>query len=199
MSRYAVVVLIALMCRGDYAPATYYAPRTVSLQNIFGARPSGANLLWLSLWTDGWGVARAELTEPASPRFARLYNGVIADARTLGFQFRAPELTQTTVLAAKMIPLPPLIFFARHFMGPSRIQVNTEWVSQMSDEELRVLLAHELGHAIDAQTERVGHPLFVGAERLSIQLFADYIARLIAGNAQVDAFNAKYGIDFTGP
>jgi Zn-dependent protease with chaperone function len=106
---------------------------------------------------------------------------------------------QTTSLVEKLIPVPPLIFFARHFVGPNRIQVNTEWVAQMSDDELRVLLAHELGHAIDSQTERMGHPLFVGAEQLSIQFFADYIARLIAGNAQVDAFNAKYGIDFTGP
>ncbi len=199
MLRYAVIVLIALVCRGDLARGTHYAPQMVSLQSIFSARLSGTNLLWLSLWADGWGVARAELTEPASPRFAEIYNDVLADARALGFQFSAPELMQTTSLAAKMIPLPPLVFFARHFMGPNRIQVNTEYAMLMSDGELRVLLAHELGHAIDAQTERMGHPLFVGAEHLSIQFFADYIARLIAGNARVDAFNAKYGIDFTGP
>ena len=40
-------------------------------------------------------------------------------------------------------------------------------------------LAHELGHIIDAQTKRKGHPFFADKQNLDIQSFADAVKEVI--------------------
>ncbi len=42
-----------------------------------------------------------------------------------------------------------------------------------------VTMAHEMGHIIDYQTKRRGHPLFIGNENLDDQIMADLIGHAI--------------------
>lgn len=41
------------------------------------------------------------------------------------------------------------------------------------------ILAHELGHIIDWQSKRKGHPFFIGKENLNVQEFADAVKHVI--------------------
>ena len=45
-----------------------------------------------------------------------------------------------------------------------------------SDDDLRVLLAHEWGHILDGVTKRTGHPVFARVKRFDSEEFADFIA-----------------------
>ena len=151
-----------------------------------------STLLFLALWGDGPGGVRSELTEPASERLQRVYGEVLRDAVRWKFRFLPPALYQTNEFVPIFIPDPPICLYGRYFVGPNRILIEQSWAEKMTDTELRVLLAHELGHAIDCQTERIGHWSFPPVYLYGQQEFADHIARLLVGIDEVRSFNSKY-------
>lgn len=145
------------------------------------------------LWNDERGAIRARFSEPASAKLQEIFHGVVRDAGAQGFVFREPALSQTILAVEMFIPQnSKYVFYGRYFSGPNLILVNQQWTNTMTDTELRVLLAHELGHGIDAQTQRLGHPVFSEIYNLSTQEFADHIARLITGDEAVNAFQDAY-------
>ncbi len=190
----AVAVLSMLVVRGDGRPTPepLFVPWSTPLAGLHGFPTPASFRLWAALWGDGWGEVRANLTRPASERLATAYAEVLQRAVPWGFSFREPVLYETESYVPLFIPDPPATFYARYFVGPNRILVDSMSTAMMTDEELQVLLSHELGHAIDAQSERIGHWSFKDVYWMDEQQFADHIARLLNDNARVKAFNEKF-------
>lgn len=196
MTRRFVVLLLAVLMRGHgfsvLVPSETVmfvdldAPTSLSL-----AVPASLRL-YLALWGDGRGEVRSELTESASPRLQSIYGGIVRRARARQFKFRPPVLYQTKDIVPLFLPLPPIRIYGRYFVGPNRILVTKEWTDRMTDTELQVLLAHELGQAIDDQTERIGHRSFKSVYWFGSQEFADHIAELLVGVEAVAAFDRRY-------
>jgi Zn-dependent protease with chaperone function len=150
-------------------------------------------IVWTEVWFSYDGRARRELSEPAGERLRAPWRWVLERARKRGFTFRAPELRQTTSEYAFQVGLSdPLRLYGEAFPGANRILINSVTTSMMSEEDLRVLLAHELGHIIDDQTERVGHPVLERFAQLPRQPYADRIAGEIVGYPEALAFHRKY-------
>lgn len=198
MKRGFVVLLLAvLMCGHGFTVPVPVTTETVALADLdapvsMSLTIPASTRLWLELWGDGRGWVRSELTEPASPRLQGVYDIIVRRARARQFEFRPPALYQTKDILPLFLPLPPVRIYGRHFVGPSRILVCQEWTSRMTDTELQVLLAHELGHAIDDQTERVGHRSFKSVYLFGQQEFADHIAQLLVSIEAVAAFDRRY-------
>ncbi len=144
------------------------------------------------IWEDERGAIRVRFSERAPSKLVEVFRGVMRDAVALGFSFREPVLFQTIPEVEMFTPNSSYLFYGRYFSGPNLILVNQRWTKLMTDTELRVLLAHELGHGIDVQTQRLGHPVFSEIYNLSTQEFADHIARLITGDEAVNAFQDTY-------
>lgn len=192
---FAVLLLAVLTCGHGFEAPVQVAGASVAVPPPipFSFAPIPVSLqMWLALWSDGWGEVRAGLTEPASPRLQNIYAGVLRRAKAWEFDVQPPTLMQTKVFVAELLPDPPERFYGRYFVGPNRILLNREWTDRMTDDEVRVLLAHELGHAIDHQSERIGHWTFRRAYLYNRQGFADYIAMLLIGVREVRHFNDSY-------
>lgn len=59
------------------------------------------------------------------------------------------------------------------------ILIYSEVLEKYNEVELAVIIAHELGHIIDFQTKRIGHPLFDNIRHLDQEMFAHAIAAYI--------------------
>jgi hypothetical protein len=150
-------------------------------------------IVWRDVWFSFDGRSRRELSEPAGDRLNVPWRWVLSRARERGYIFRAPELRQTTAAYAFQVGFnDPLVLYAEAFPGSNRILVNASTTAAMSEAELRVLLAHELGHIIDDQTERVGHPVLERFAHLPRQPFADRIACELVGYPECVAFHRTY-------
>lgn len=159
------------------------------------ARLFEQRIVWSDVWFSFDGRARRELSEPAGERLRGPWLWVLKRARERGLVFRAPELRQTTQAYAFQVGLnDPLVLYGEAFPGSNRILINATTTATMSEVELRVLLAHELGHIIDDQTERVGHPMLERFAYLPRQPFADRIASELVGYPEALAFHRKYVI-----
>lgn len=121
--------------------------------------PCGSSKYQL-LWQCEWGGERSRLSEPLHQREARIWSGVMAEARKKNFSFRDPIVVQTTVEGDQIDPGPR----DSHIYGvtaPSgRIMLSSRDMAEMTDQEVAILMGHELGHWVDLQSERVGHELF---------------------------------------
>lgn|GEM_PF-3090210 len=149
--------------------------------------------IWVELWLGGYRSARERFTEPASPKLDQLYRGVLRDIGAWKFTFTEPTLSQTTNSSHWFVFNSYSVIYGRYFSELNHILVNQEVARTMTPIELRVLLAHEVGHSIDIQTNRKGHWIFVQeVQDYGKQAFADYIARLIIGGDAVEAFEKKY-------
>ena len=196
MKRRFIVLFLAVLMRGHGFTVPVTTETVVFFDHdapapILPAIPASTHL-WLALWGDGRGEVRSELTEPASPRLQSVYGVIVRRARARQFKFRPPALYQTKDIVQLLLPLPPIRVYGRHFVGPNRILVTKEWTDRMTDTELQVLLAHELGHAIDDQTERIGHRSFKSVYWFGQQEFADHIAELLVGIEAVAVFDRRY-------
>jgi len=153
---------------------------------------------WYRFWYHRDGAFRMRYSESANERLRRVAAMVVTDARRQGFAFRMPILAQTTAAYHERIPLAsekPFIgdvVMGGFFPGANRIIISSGYMAELDDEMLYVLVAHELGHAVDLQNERVGHPSFGRWSDLSPDFFADSFAASLAGVEVVERFNRKY-------
>ena len=192
MRRLGLMVLVALLL-GIESPRQSASVKYVRLEQLVIPISPGTRW-WLGLWGEDGGVVRAFLTEPPSPRLARMYAQVLRDIGLWRLPFQEPVLIQTNSTAVALIPDPPLTYYGCYFPDGNFILVDTRHTDDMTDGELRVLLAHEIGHGVDAQTHRVGHWAFDQTAHLDEQAFADYIAQLVVGSDELRAFQEKYGV-----
>lgn len=86
-------------------------------------------------------------------------------ARKAGFVFKQPMLR---------VKRPPYEFDTPH--GWAYMELNIIVLVYYASYET---MAHEMGHIIDAQMKRKGHPFFVGKENWDIQSFAEAIKEVI--------------------
>ena len=144
-----------------------------------------------AFWIEDYGGPRRDLTRPLGEREQVIWNDVLEGARERGFQFDEPEASQTTEEADRL-PVPPSGAIYGVARWSNRITFSTEDVELMTDDEVCYLMAHELGHQIDNQTERLDHPFFQGHEYQNRQDFADAISIYLCGQEAHDSFKENW-------
>ncbi len=189
--RVGLVLSVLVVLIGDGRPAPPKIPVPIpgdALLDLFpGARVAA------TFWYSRTGDRRRSLSVPADARMLAAYGRTMKRARTLEFRFDPPALRQTKPELLLLLGPGIRYFFAVHYTGPRTILVNSWWADQMTDAELEVLLAHELGHAIDAQNERRGAFLLdLFAPDDDDDMVADVLARLMSGPGRYAAFEKKY-------
>lgn len=80
-------------------------------------------------------------------------------------------------------------------LGGELIMIFARCLDEFSDMELAVTVAHELGHIIDEQTQRIGHPFFESIKHLDIdrETFADAMAAYLYSKMVVITTSKKCG------
>ena len=189
----SLVVGLLLLATADGLPRYEKPVASVFFLNGSLVLLSPHEQLWVELWFGGYRSARERLTEPPSSQLQLQYDGVLRDLATWRFTFTPPALSQTKS-GTQLIAFNPYdVFYGRYFPELNRILIDQFATRTMTPMELRVLLAHEVGHSIDIQTKRIGHWVFVPEVReYDEQAFADYIARLIVGPDVFDDFVKRY-------
>lgn len=188
----ALAFLIVLAGDGrrpvEVAPVIPFNDPNVSLDVLFpGARKA------MKFWFHHTGEGRATMSMPADARHAAAYIRTQQRARAMGFRFQPPELRQTRPELVLLLGPGIKYIFAIHYVGPRIILVNGWWTGQMDDLELEMLLAHELAHAIDVQSERRGHRIldfFSGEENDDV--VADLLAMMMFKPGEYRSFQMKY-------
>lgn len=144
------------------------------------------------LWQSNWGGERAKLSVSLRERERRIFDRVLAQARAEGFVFRDPMATQTTREADMLEPLLEghRVYGTAYPSG--RILLSTEDMDRMDDGEVAILMAHEVGHQIDFQTERVGHELLYRLRNADREVVAWEFAKEFCGAQPVKEWRAKW-------
>ena len=103
------------------------------------------------------------------------------------FKFRCPWITTTKQWVR------PLPFWGRAYLSKNMIVITGYLINQLNDSELSAVIAHELGHLIDYQTKRKGHPFFTPekAALLGNEMMAWEIADYITSPEIVDNYFTK--------
>lgn len=164
---------------------------------VFGRATYAQWHLWNDFWFNPDGTTRRIYTEPADERLAEIGERIFSLAEGKGFTFRRPDVSQTTTEYVELVPLAhdahygdPI--YGVTLSGPNRIIINTGYMVRMTDEELEVLVAHELGHAVDAQSERLDDERLQEWRLLPSQVFADRFAAELLGFERVRTFNGHW-------
>ncbi len=92
------------------------------------------------------------------PRLQAAMSDVVEAARRKGFRFTEPTLRQTKPELDMLMPIQVWYILAMTYHGPNVTIVNRWWADRLDDQMLHALLGHELGHIIDRQNQRTGHP-----------------------------------------
>lgn len=144
------------------------------------------------LWKADWGGERDRHCVPLSEREQKVWQSVVTKARAKGFQFSDPRVFRTDADAdGFVVPEDELIIYGAAYPS-GRIMLSGKHLDRMSDDELCVLMAHELGHQVDNQTERVGNPFLHRLRNADPQALADEFAREVCGTETVTAWKGKW-------
>lgn len=136
------------------------------------------------------GRVRQEYSEPLRDRYRAAWDKVIATAHDKGFAFRSPEPFQTKPEFDELAEVGDRIYGVAWFSN--RIYLNTKYMKDMSDTDLCHLEAHELGHQVDLQTERMGHEYLDRFRNLPMEAFADEFSVVICGRKALDDYRKKW-------
>jgi len=147
------------------------------------------------LWDCFCGADRTRWSMPLKDREQRLWQGVLIRARQKGFVFRDPEPRQTTPEADSFVrPVGHTIYGEAYMSG--RILLSSQDMARMNDEEVDVLMGHELGHQVDAQTERTGYEIFNRFANADHETVAWAFVTELYGVEAIDRFRNKW--QYTG-
>lgn len=156
MKRVCALVFVLLLQCADRLnpPPRLFSPGIFGLEGFLltAADP------WYRFWRLDNGAFRMQMSEPADARLRAIYANVAGAARQKGYRFRDPELRQTRPELDAMMPDGVGYYLAVTYHGSDLMMVNRWWMERLDDHMLRSLVAHELGHAIDRQNQRTGHP-----------------------------------------
>ncbi|MCC6934075.1 MAG: hypothetical protein IT406_00035 [Candidatus Yanofskybacteria bacterium] len=155
------------------------------------------HLLLGKLWLHGPDSVPAVFVEPASPRIQRAYRTIVARARGWGFSVVPQRVLQTSELVSECLGCPDRDTYAVYSPGAEAILFDQVWVRRMTDQELLILAAHEVGHVIDHHMGRKTHWAFREAQNYTTEAFADFVARLLVSPEEVGEFNRKYCMQVT--
>lgn len=156
----ALVGLIVLIILSLYAAWIRF------LHFIFWYKGPGSPIFFKSIETNG--------------RVQKIFFKVCESAVNKGFVFKQP-----LIMATKWY-IRPLSFRGLAYAPGHIIVISGYALKRLSDSDLSVLIAHELGHSIDLQTLRKGHPFFTSEMRaLDNELFAWTIAAYLTSSEAV--------------
>lgn len=136
------------------------------------------------------GAARQKYSKPLEGRFRESWDKVVAKARAEGFAFKEPEPFQTTPEFDSLHELGGTYYGLAWYSN--RVYLNAKYMGQMTDSDLCHLQAHELGHQVDMQTERLGHRHLHATRDLPMQMFADEFSVVICGRPSLEDFREKW-------
>lgn len=116
-------------------------------------------------------------------RVDNIFYEICEAAIAKGFKFGYPRIMITKPWVK------PLSFEGRAYSLENMIVINGASLEKWSDSELSAVIAHEVGHLIDFQTKRNGHPFFtLEIKALETEKFAWAIAAYITSPEIVDNF-----------
>lgn len=129
---------------------------------------------------------------PPDVRFIRPLARMVSEARNQGFVFSEPQVVQTNnVFSIWNVPWQKISNIAVD-ESRTRILIYGPGMEEFDDDKLECVLAHELGHIIDYQSNRIGHPVFDRIWCLGDQEFADSIGGLLCGYERYQALIRRH-------
>ena len=129
-----------------------------------------------------------------------ILDGVCNLAVAKGFKFTKPNIrlvckdigeNHSHWLNGKLIAKTKVVALA---LGSDLIVIYWATKHKLDKMELAVVVAHELGHIIDHQTNRIGHPLFDNIRHLDDEMFAHAIAAFLYSKLVVWSAYQKTGV-----
>lgn len=176
MKRVCALVLVLLFQAGD--GARLYQLRVLSAGDrgfsLGGLEPHST---WYRFWYQDNGAFRMQMSEPADARLQAAAADVARVARQRGFRFTDPVLRQTKPELDALMPSQTSYILAMTYHGSNMVIVNRWWMDRLNDQMLRSLMGHELGHVIDRQNQRTGHPsLDILPQNGSADMVADMLS-----------------------
>jgi hypothetical protein len=191
----AAVVFFAALCTiqdGELRPP----PRYIKFPSEVCEAPRIDLHNFVHFWIGDRADLRVRMSMPANKRLLALFADVVARAHQHHYTFQAPQLLQTRPALEPMLGRTIPYVLAMTYVGPRKTIVNSWGANRMNDQELRTLLAHELGHVIDTQNERMGHPIFeLMRPDEDDELVADSIAADLYGTGAVLVLRAIQNSD----
>ncbi|MCC6405480.1 MAG: M48 family metalloprotease [Candidatus Yanofskybacteria bacterium] len=188
-----IALAVALMARGSrWIPC---AGMWIGYHPAFSLPQK--HLLLGKLWLHGPDNVPAVFVEPASPRILRAYRVVVERAGEWGFLVVPQRVLQTSELVPECLGCPDRDTYAVYSPGAEAILFDQVWVRRMTDRELLILTAHEIGHVVDRHTGRTTHWAFREVQGYTSEAFADFVARLLVSPEEVTEFNEKYSMQVT--
>lgn len=141
-------------------------------------------------WNSMDGTVRQAYSMPLQAPYRAVWDRVIAEAHKQGFVFSDPEPRQTTSAFAALTEVGGRIYAVARFSN--RVYIDTKYLQRMTEAEQCHLMAHELGHQMDFQTERLGHASLKPLRPLPMQSFADEFSVLICGREALKEFDRRW-------
>lgn len=188
-----IALAVALMARGSrWIPC---AGMWIGYHPAFSLPQK--HLLLGKLWLHGPDNVPAVFVESASPRILRAYRVVVERAGEWGFLVVPQRVLQTSELVPECLGCPDRDTYAVYSPGAEAILFDQVWVRRMTDRELLILMAHEVGHVVDRHTGRNTHWALREAQGYTSEAFADFVARLLVSPEEVTQFNEKYSMQVT--
>lgn len=133
-------------------------------------------------------------TGPPEARYMATLERITARAHALGFRFHRPRLLQTNHVYDLWYERWQWSGYGAVSVGGNAMLVDGVWLADFSDEDLECMVGHELGHVIDAQTNRIGIPMTYQVRCLPPQEFADAVGRVLCGVEHYNAMMRRYKI-----
>jgi len=117
-------------------------------------------------------------------RLEYLLDEVIKKAEEKGFKIKRPRvrILKRGLGLLVVSEIPARACASGYF---NRILFDGKWFRVNSNDVRRSIMAHELGHIVDHQTNRIGHPLFEKIRHVDQELFADAFAAFLYSKQDV--------------
>lgn len=129
----------------------------------------------------------------------RLLDEVCRIAAQKGLKFKRPEIRMVCEgireIRKRRVSGQIVGRVAGKALGGELIMIFAKCLDEFSDMELAVTVAHELGHIIDEQMQRTGHPFFEAIKHLDLdrETFADAVAAYLYSKLVVITTSKKCG------
>jgi hypothetical protein len=113
----------------------------------------------------GYRIWLQHVTSTPDPELKKIYYQEVQCAKRYGFRFITPKVREMSAELSRRW----------NIIGQARVDV----ILIRKDDDFKATIAHELGHIIDFEMWRRGHPDFKRMKNLPNEEFADEIGQII--------------------
>lgn len=199
MFRMGITLLFALLCCGD-GHRSVVDQREVGLSvfSFLAGSPASERQkieqsLYITIWLDTTS-SRVWLREPAESRLELSLDRVMEKASAIGVRLDRPVLLQTPRWTDYLHAI--VIIFGKTDEDGRTVTLSAYQADHMTDADLDILVAHELGHCYDMQTGRRPNPHFSrDAQIMESEPYADELPIAIYGKGRVEEHKRHLSAD----